>query len=324
MDAEVAYTRSNAVKHTTKRNILCQLKAYRRFCDRFELPYFPADNNQICRFGQFLARTFESPESVSNYLSGIRTCHSLLGMEPPDVKDKHMQWFIQGLKYIMMHAVKQATPITPQILLRISRVVNYLDQIEMVSWVATLVGFTMFLRQSNLVPTSMDSFDPKFQFRRADLHITNPLQPMMAEIRWSKTNQFRNNVLRLPVLPTDNKVLCPVLWTHFMMHKIPAQPDDAMFTIYMDGKKQALSTNQLLARLRSWLKLVGLPEEDFTLHSLRRGGATFAHQCNIQGQMIQKLGGWASDAYKKYIDVNLDDRFEAMQLFVDGLNKLTC
>ena len=64
----------------------------------------------------------------------------------------------------MDHTIKQAEPITPQVLLRMSKVVNYRDRIETIAWTATLLGFYMFLRKSNLVPDAMDKFQPLHQF----------------------------------------------------------------------------------------------------------------------------------------------------------------
>ena len=260
LDIGVAHTKGQSLKNSTKKNLLTQLKSYQKFCDKFGLTYFPADNQQICRYGQYLTRTMTSPDSIGNYLSGVRTFHALLGMPIPDAQEKEMKMFNQGLKRTLDHEVKQAEPITPEILLRISHVVNYTDQIDMVSWVATLIGFTMFLRKSNLVPDTMDEFNPTMQFRR------------------------------LPVLPVNNKAICPVIWTHYMFNKIPASPQEPAFTIWSKGQKTALSANQLIARIRKWLALIKLPDKDYSLHSLRRGGAMFAHQCNIEGDMIKLLG----------------------------------
>ena len=139
LDLAVAETKSQAVKDSTKKNLLCQLAAYEKFCNRYFLQYFPCNNTQLCRFGQHLSASFSSPDSVGNYISGIRTCLALLGQEIPDVNDRQMKMFIPGLKRVMPHAVKQAEPVTPQLLVKISKVVNFKDQVEMVAWTA-LVG----------------------------------------------------------------------------------------------------------------------------------------------------------------------------------------
>ena len=194
LDTEVARTKGEALKNSTKKNLLCQVGSYQKFCDYFKLPYFPADNKQICRYGQYLARTFQSPDAVNNYQSAIRTFQALLGLPIPNPQEKEMQMFNQGLKRVMDHEVKQAAPITPEILLRMSRVVDYTSQIDMVAWVATLIGFTMFLHKSNLVPDSMVNFNPQMQFRRMDFNITHPASVMMAEITWAKNLQFKQDI----------------------------------------------------------------------------------------------------------------------------------
>ena len=60
----------------------------------------------------------------------------------------------------------------------------------------------------------------------------------------------------------------------------------------------------------------------FSLHLLRRGGATFAFQSDMEGQMIKLLGDWASDCYERYIDVTIDQRYDSMKTFVEALDKL--
>ena len=154
--------------------------------------------------------------------------------------------------------------------------------------VVTLIGFTMFLRRSNLAPKVMDKFDPNLQFTRADIHVTGPLEPIMVDLRWTETIQFKQKILRLPVLPVNNKKICPVLWTHYMINIIPANPGDLAFTIYYKQTKTALSANQLLARIRKWIKLIKELEDKYSLHSLRRGGAMFAFQSNMEYEMIKQ------------------------------------
>ena len=322
LDLEVARTKGQSLKDTTKRNLICILGAYEKVCGTYGLEYFPCDNNQLCRFGQHLSKRFQSPDAVANYISGIRTCLALLGLEIPSPQDRQMQMFIQGLKRAMPHAVKQAAPITPDLLLRMSKVVNYTDQVELVAWVATLLGFYMFLRKSNLVPDTMDDFNPEYQFCRADMSLLGLDKAMMFEIRWSKTIQFKEKILRLPVLPANNKAICAVFWAHYLLAKIPGETTDPVFMIKSKGEKLALSANQLIYRIRKWLILVGQDPTAYSLHSLRRGGATFGYQSNMEGEMIKLLGDWASDCYKRYVDISMEKRYDSMKAFVDALNSL--
>ena len=135
LDEMVAKTKSLAVKESTKKGYLTHLTAYIEFCDRFDFSYFPCDNLQLCRFGQFLVkyRGLKSAESVGNYISGIRTGMALIGMNIPDPLEKQMQLFNQGLKTLMPHETKQMKPITPEILLKIYDVVDFTNLTDMVA-----------------------------------------------------------------------------------------------------------------------------------------------------------------------------------------------
>ena len=106
IDILVAKTKGCGITKGRKANLLTHLQSYKKFCDRYRVPYFPADVVQMCRFGQYLALTFESPHSVDNYQSGIRTCHTILGLKPPPSNDKDAQWFRQGLLRTMDHEVR--------------------------------------------------------------------------------------------------------------------------------------------------------------------------------------------------------------------------
>ena len=145
---------------------------------------------------------------------------------------------------------------------------------------------------------------------------------MMFEVRWTKTLQFRQRVLRFPVLPVQNKSICPVFWVHKMILDNPGRPQDPLFLIKTPTQWLCLSANQLIYRLRKWLRLVGKDDMAYSLHSLCRGGATFAYQSNMEGEMIKLIGDWASDTYKRYVDISMDKRYDSMQAFVEALNTL--
>ena len=272
LDLAVAETNGQSVKESTKKNLICQLTANENFCHRYLLNYFPCNNTQLCWFDQHLSATFQSADAIGNYMSGIRTCLALLGLNVPDVNDKQIKMFTAGLKRVMPHAIKQAEPVTPELLVKLSEVVKYSDQVEMVAWTGLLLGFYMFLRRSNLVLETMEDFNPEQQFCRGDINLLGMEKPMMFEIRWSKTIQHKQKILRLPVMPAANKAICPVFWIHYMISRIPTEPRDPVLTIRAGQRKLALSANQLIYRFRKWLLLVGMDPTIFSLHSLHRGG----------------------------------------------------
>ena len=54
-----------------------------------------------------------------------------------------------------------------------------------------------------------------------------------------------------------------------------------------------------------------------------QGGATFAYQSDMEAEMKKLLGDWASDSYKRYIDVSMEKRYDSMKAFVEALNNMT-
>ena len=59
-------------------------------------------------------------------------------------------------------------------------------------------------------------------------------------------------------------------------------------------------------------------EEDaagFTGHSFHRGGASWAFQSGIPGELIQVCGDWVSDAYKRYLERLLKSLLEVCVTF---------
>ena len=89
----------------------------------------------------------------------------------------------------------------------------------------------MFLRKSNLVPDTMQSFDKQYQFCRGDINLLGIDRAMMIDIRWSKTIQHERKILRVPVLPAKNKAIFPVFWVYQMTHRIPAEPDQPVLAL---------------------------------------------------------------------------------------------
>ena len=123
MDLEVATTKGQAVKESTKKNLLTYLNSYQQFCNKYQLPYFPTDNIQLCRFGQHLARTFQSSDAVGNYQCDIRTCQALLGFEVHNPKKNRCNFLHNSSEGSYYMKSSKLNPSPPKLLLRLSAVI---------------------------------------------------------------------------------------------------------------------------------------------------------------------------------------------------------
>ena len=53
----------------------------------------------------------------------------------------------------------------------------------------------------------------------------------------------------------------------------------------------------------------------YTGHSFRRGGASWAFQAGLPGELIQVCGDWVSDAYNVYLEFTMQKKLDLAALF---------
>lgn len=63
-------------------------------------------------------------------------------------------------------------------------------------------------RKSNLVPISISKFDSKKQLTWGDILLENDI--LIVLVKWSKTVQFGERILRIPLINIPDNILCPV------------------------------------------------------------------------------------------------------------------
>ncbi|XP_078681567.1 uncharacterized protein LOC144916320 [Branchiostoma floridae x Branchiostoma belcheri] len=206
------------------------------------------------------------------------------------------------------HTPQQKLPITPEILLSIRSLLDLRRPLHATLWAVFCIGFFTLLRKSNLVPPSRAAFSADKHLTRASLQLTP--DGLIVRITWSKTRQFRQKVLQLPVAAIPGHPLCPRAAYLHMTHLLPASGDSPAFLVPgSDGSLVSLTHSTLVSHLKTLLQAAGFPSNKFSGHSFRRGGATFAWHCGADPQTIKLMGDWSSDAYEVYLDSSLEQRW---------------
>ena len=215
LDERVAQFTLHGIAVSTTRNLKTHINAYVCFCTKYKLDPFPADTLQLCRYVAYLTDTHDSTDSIKNYVSGVCTLHMLMGFEAPAISEYLYQLTIKGIRCNKALVVWQAEPVTPEILVQCVRNVNAQEGKELTTWLAILVGFYVMVHKSNLVPTSAATFDASQQFTCGNIVKTHYGDE--AWIYWSKTIQFHDRCLQLPILPNPDVRICPVFgWTCYL------------------------------------------------------------------------------------------------------------
>lgn len=299
-----------------RRNLRTYAEKYRQFCCLLNLKPFPTSETQLARYIAFLTLTLNSPKSISNYVSGVKKLHDYARVKLPEYSG-FINIVLDGVARVLDHVATQAPPITPQMLKKISAIVNTQDDTQVVIFTAMLIAFYLFLRSSNYTSKTFNSFDGKKQLMRSDLTAVNDI--IVVFIKWSKTNQFRKRKLLVPLIRVQSVEICPVSWIKFMIRKIPAPPNAPAFCIPKQGKLWPLTYPQLDKQLKRWISDIGLDGRRHSSHGLRRGGASHAFSVNMPSFLIKTLGDWASDAYEEYIQYDIEARLKAMINFTTDL-----
>ena len=145
--------------------------------------------------------------TVINYLSAINVLHRYFGFNVTFQEGFSVKLMLRGLRRILGDAPVQKLPMTPDILLQIHPQLT--ARSDSGFWAAMLIGFYTFFRKSNLVPKTAKDFDPAKNLCRNDI-IVRPWGLVIC-VRWSKTIQFRERQLLIPVMRlSQGHPLCPV------------------------------------------------------------------------------------------------------------------
>ena len=294
---EVSAYRAENFSANTKKTYQSHLTSYLKFCDLMDIVPVPASEETVALYAAYLARRLK-PSSVTQYINIIRVLHLECGLPHPFKESWLVKTTVKGIERTKGCAPARKTPITPELLLAIKRGLNLATVKDCVFWAACLVLFFGLLRKSNLFQDD-GSFDPKKQLTRDSVSADH--QSLTITVSWSKTIQRHEKVLtiRLPLLP--HHPLCPVKAVVDMFIALgPADPKEQAFPL------KGSDFNQRLRALTAGL------EGDFSSHSFRRGGATWALNCAIPESVIRMMGDWKSQVYLQYLDQlpqNVIDRY---------------
>ena len=138
---------------------------------------------------------------------------------------------------------------------------------------------------------------------------------------WTKTIQFQNKKLTVPIPRIPGSILCPVSMLQYYFHQVPHFSSGLIpLFLYQSGLQYHILTYPLfLHLLRQKLSTLGYKPSDYSGHSFRLGGASFAFSLRVPHELIQQQGDWNSDAYLRYLSKPLTQRLRVATAFRSAL-----
>ena len=163
-------------------------------------------------------------------------------------------------------------------------------------WAACCLGFFGFLRSGEFTSPSND-YDPSWHLSVKGLTVDSTENPTMLQItiKGSKTDQLRQGI-NIVVGKTGSHI-CPVKSVLAYMACRGFKPGPLF--CHKDGSP--LTIQQLVDRLRATLSHAGVECSGFSGHSFRISAAMTAAAKGVADLIIQTLGRWKSDSFKRYI-----------------------
>ena len=261
--------------------------------------------------GNFNALTWSTPfptvHTHGHVSPSISPAHPTLGSassrllipaaDPRQISSPSNSDLLTSLPLTMTCRSAPKHPITPSLLHVICRVCDHIPRVGRVLKAAYLLDFFAFLRRSNLAPNSSTTFDPTTHMRRGDVIFQEP--GAVITLRWSKTMQDGTRSHEIPIPSIPNHPLDPVAAIKDMYRQIPTRTSDDPFLMLPD--RSPVTTRLLATALHSILRESGFPANNYSLHSLRRGGATAAFRAGAEVHDIQRHGIWRSSCVWAYI-----------------------
>ena len=141
---------------------------------------------------------------------------------------------------------------------------------------------------------------------------------LFIQFMWTKTIQFGQRQLQLPLLAIPGSLFCPVQAYRCMCKLVPCNPCQPAFMVWQGVNKVAYTYLQWQTRFKCLLARTGRDPAKFSSHSFRRGGASFAFQAGVPAATVKLIGDWRSDSFYKYLHIPMT----AKTLAADRIRRL--
>ena len=248
---------------------------------------FTADISQRLSYG-----------SIRSYLSAVRFLHISNGHADPLTGRLQLDLLLRGIRKKKPGSQDKRLPITPLILEKIFTVLNKTPSKfeNKLLWAACCLGFFGFLRSGEFTSQS-STYNPTWDLSVQDISVDSTDNPssLQVKIKGSKTDQLRKGVTI--VVGRTKSHICPVKSVLAYVACRGFKPGPLF--CHLDGSP--LTKQQLVSGLRTTLSEAGVECDKFSGHSFRIGAATTAAAKGVEDSMIQTLGRWKSDSFKRYI-----------------------
>ena len=267
--------------------------AFLTFCTFIKIDIALAQVVHITLFMEFLGRNQFTVSAIRNYLAGIVMYHKWLGLSYEKFYHCRITFMLRALdKSIYKKPIFKGVFEVEDIRNILQRCHTYpFAQIYKTLYIFAFLGF---LRISNLVPTSRNTFNIMKHLCRGDVLINE--KNVIIVIKWSKTlqNSQEGSYIILPRL--KDQQMCPAKKFQMLEKLHPLSTDSPCF-----ASKIFIATERTVRQhLKAILIDLQFNTDQFSFHKFRKSGAILADKLNVELNDIKRHGTWRSNAVQLY------------------------
>lgn len=203
---------------------------------------------------------------------------------------------LMGAKRLLGDKVLSADPLLPSDLMLLYGHLDFKSFHDLMFWAAVCLAFRCLLRSCHYTGSI-------HHIKRNDVVFTS--YGLCLTIRSSKTIQFRERELVVPVIASPGSALCPVRWLKKYLKVSKVKSSGPLFVV--PGSKSPMSYKFFSKRLSTLLAATNL-KGNFSSHSLRRGSATFLSRIGLPLHDIKTYGDWRSLSVLLYLSGDIETR----------------
>ena len=267
------------------------LTQYLHFCTQVGVNPYPLQEHVVELFSTSLACRVGC-KTIKAYLYGIQFHGSIRGYHHKITDMPRLGYILRGIPRTQgaRHSRPRRRPIT---LTHIHTMYEHIDRIHhkddayMLKAAITVAYFGM-RRVSEYTCTNAHRYDADRNLMRQDIYAMQHM--VIVHIKSSKTDPFRVGV-SVRIAATSHTI-CPVRWVRAYLQS----RRESYGPLFMFRSGRFLVRNDIAKLIKN-----SLDEINLNTHSLRAGGATNLANLGVPDYVIQIMGRWRSDAYKRYL-----------------------
>ena len=263
------------------------------FCNQHNLAPYPPLEETLVLFATHIA-SFSSHSNVKVHLCAIKHQCIIQGEFAPFRDFDRLYLLLKGIRRAQgrSHSLPKRLPITPSLLRIIHNNLfnsSRLFEDKVMIWAAITTAFFGFLRISEYTAFRKTNYDPSTTLLFEDIRIRN--ESVRLNIKSSKTDPFSQGVTVR--IEANNTILCPV---NALRHYTANHPSKS-------GPLFTFANGSFLTRadINNILRDTSNGAANISSHSLRIAAASTAAAMGCPKYLIQSMGRWSSDCFRRYI-----------------------